>query len=186
MAIKSTIFKATLNISDLDRQYYQEHLLTLARHPSENDQRMMVRLLAFALYADEYLEFGRGISSDDEPALWSTDYSGVIRRWIDVGLPDERWLRKAAGRAGQVVLLAYGGRAFDAWWSKEQGTLSRIKNLTIKYVSDDECAAMAALAERSMSLQCTIQDAQVWFTDGTETVLIEPRVVQSSASSIGS
>ena len=181
MALKSTIFKVTLNISDLDRQYYAEHNLTLARHPSENDQRMMVRLLAFALYADEYLEFGRGISSDDEPALWSKDYSGVIRRWIDVGLPDERWLRKAAGRAGQVVLLTYGGRAAEIWWGKEQGALARIRNLTVLAVSDEECAALAALAERSMGLQCTVQDGQVWLTDGAETVLIEPKVLLKSS-----
>jgi len=175
MALKATIFKAQLQVSDLDRGYYAPHALTIARHPSENDQRMMVRLLAFGLYADEYLEFGRGISSDDEPALWSKDYAGVIRRWIDVGLPDERWLRKAAGRADQVVLLTYGGRAADIWWGKEGGNLARIKNLTVLAVSDEECAAMAALAERSMNLQCTVQDGQVWLTDGAETVLIEPR-----------
>ena len=177
MALKSTIFKVSLNISDMDRHYYAEHALTLARHPSENDQRMMVRLLAFALFADEHLEFGRGISSDDEPALWSTDYSGVIQRWIDVGLPDERWLRKAAGRANSVVLLTYGGRAAEVWWGKEGAALSKIRNLTVLSVSDDECAAMAALAERSMALQCTIQDGQVWLTDGTETVMIEPKTL---------
>lgn len=178
MALKSTIFKATLNITDLDRQYYAEHALTLARHPSENDQRMMVRLLAFALFADEHLEFGRGISSDDEPALWSKDYSGLIRRWIDVGLPDERWLRKAAGRAEQVALITYGGRAAEIWWGKEEAALARIRNLTVLAVSDDECAALASLAERSMQLQCTVQDGQVWFTDGAETVLVEPRQLQ--------
>ena len=182
MALKSTIFKVTLNISDLDRQYYAEHALTLARHPSENDQRMMVRLLAFALYADEFMEFGRGISSDDEPALWSKDYSGVIRRWIDVGLPDERWLRKASGRAEQVVLLTYGGRAAEIWWGKESANLARLGNLSVLAVSDEECAAMAALAERSMNLQCTVQDGQVWLTDGSETVLIEPRKLQDSAA----
>src|SRR5690242_13559913 len=111
MALKSTIFKATLAVADLDRGYYAEHALTVARHPSETDERMMVRLLAFALHADERLEFGRGISSDDEPALWLKEYSGEIRLWIEVGLPDERLLRRAAGRADQVVVLAYGGRA---------------------------------------------------------------------------
>lgn len=182
MALKSTIFKATLNITDLDRGYYAEHGLTLARHPSENDQRMMVRLLAFALYADDRLEFGRGISSEDEPALWAREYTGEIRRWIDVGLPDERWLRKAAGRSAEVVLLAYGGRAAEVWWSKEQGALGRLKNLTVLTVSDEECAALAALAERSMQLQCTIQDGQVWVTDGSETVAIEPRRLQTGVA----
>jgi uncharacterized protein YaeQ len=119
MAIKSTIFKARLNIADMDRPYYGEHTLTLARHPSETDERMMVRLLAFALFADERLEFGRGLSAEDEPALWRKDYSGAIERWIEVGLPDEKALRKAAGRAAEVIVVAYGGRAMDVWWAKE-------------------------------------------------------------------
>jgi uncharacterized protein YaeQ len=172
MALKSTVFKATLNVADLDRHYYGEHNLTLARHPSETDERMMVRLLAFALFADERLEFGKGLSTTDEPALWLKDYGGEIRLWIEVGLPDERTLRRAAGRADQVVLLAYGGRAVDLWWEKEGEGLKRLGNLRVLAVDAATSAALAALAERSMGFQCTIQDGQVWLTNGPETVEI--------------
>lgn len=174
MALKSTIFKATLNITDLDRGYYAEHGLTLAQHPSETDERMMVRLLAFALFADERLEFGKGLSTTDEPALWLKEYNGEIRLWIEVGLPDERTLRKAAGRAAEVVLLAYGGRTVDLWWAKEGPALARLANLRVLALSADESAGLAALATRSMQLQCTIEDGQVWLTDGERTVQIEP------------
>lgn len=175
MALKSTIFKATLNVADLDRGYYAEHNLTLARHPSETDERLMVRLLAFALFADERLEFGKGLSTPDEPALWLKEYNGDIRLWIEIGLPDERALRKAAGRAAEVAVLAYGGRTVDLWWEKEGPALSRLANLRVLSLAADESAALASLAERSMQLQCTIQDGQVWLTDGGRTVPIEPR-----------
>lgn len=177
MALKATIFKVKLNVTDLDRHYYGEHALTLARHPSETDERMMVRLLAFALFADERMEFGKGLSSTDEPALWIREYSGEIRLWIEVGLPDERALRKAAGRAAEVVVLTYGGRAVDLWWAKDGAAMARIANLRVLALSAEESAALVALATRSMELQCTIQDGQVWLTDGERTVLIEPRTL---------
>ena len=109
MAIKATICKANLQIADMERHYYQDHALTLARHPSETDERMMVRLLAFALHAHEYLEFGQGMTADDEADVWQKDLTGAIELWIDVGLPDEKLIRKACGRANQVVVYCYGG-----------------------------------------------------------------------------
>jgi uncharacterized protein YaeQ len=177
MALKSTIFKATVNIADMDRPYYGEHNLTLARHPSETDERMMVRLLAFLMFADERLEFGRGLSTEDEPALWQKDYSGTIQRWIEVGLPDERTLRKAAGRSDEVIVLVYGGKAAEIWWGKEGNALKRLANLRVLAIDPEQTAALAALAERGMQLQCTIQDAQIWLTNGPDTVLIEPRAL---------
>lgn len=178
MALKSTIFKATVNISDMDRPYYGEHTLMLARHPSETDERMMMRLLAFLMFADERLEFGRGLSTEDEPALWQKDYSGTIERWIEVGLPDERNLRKAAGRAAEVIVLVYGGRAAEIWWGKEGKTLSRLTNLRVLAIDTAQSAALAALAARGMNLQCTIEDGQLWLTNGTTTVLIEARTMR--------
>ncbi|HZV54357.1 MAG TPA: YaeQ family protein [Rhodocyclaceae bacterium] len=175
MALKSTIFKASLSVADLDRAYYGEHALTLARHPSETDERMMVRLLAFALFADERLEFGKGLSTTDEPALWLKEYHGDIRLWIEVGLPDERSIRRAAGRAAEIVVLAYGGRAMDAWWAKEGPALARLDNLHVLAISDEQSAALTALAERNMQLQCTIQESQAWWHAGDSTILIEPR-----------
>src|SRR5437660_579499 len=131
MALKSIIYKATLGIADMDRPYYGEHNLTLARHPSETEERLMVRLLAFALHADERLEFGRGLSADDEPALWLKEYSGEIRLWIEVGLPGERLLRRASGRAENVIVFAYGGKSMEAWWLKEGAAIKRIRNVRV-------------------------------------------------------
>ena len=111
MALKATIYKAAVQVADIDRGYYADHELTLARHPSETEPRLMLRLLAFALNAAEGLEFGRGISTDDEPDLWQRDATGRILHWIDLGLPDERRLRRAAGRADRVTLYAYGRRS---------------------------------------------------------------------------
>src|SRR5690606_27092515 len=129
MATKATVVKAELQISDMDRHYYATHALTLAQHPSETDARLMVRLLAFALYADERLEFGRGLSDEEEPALSRRNYTNEVELWIDVGNPDESRIKKACARAGQVVVVNYGGRASDIWWDKVANTLRRLKNL---------------------------------------------------------
>ena len=118
MAIKATIFKANLQIADMERHYYQDHTLTLAQHPSETDERMMVRLLAFALHAHEYLEFGQGMTNDEEADLWRKDLTGSIELWIDVGIPDEKLIRKACGRAKQVIVYCYGGRAAQMWFDQ--------------------------------------------------------------------
>lgn len=170
MALKATIFKATLDVADMDRNYYGAHTLTVARHPSETDARMMVRLLAFALHASETLAFGRGLAAEEEPALWQKDPTGAIDTWIDVGLPDERLLRKASGRAASVVLYAYGGRAVDLWWERNAATLARVQNLVVRVVDPITVDALATLAERTMMLQCTIQEGQVWFSNAATTV----------------
>ena len=174
MALKATIFKAELQIADMDRGYYGGHTLTLARHPSETDERMMVRLLAFALFADAHLEFGRGLSTEDEPALWQKDLTGAVELWIEVGLPDERDIRKACGRADRVVVLCYGGRGADLWWAQNRDRLERLRNLDVMGLPADTSKELAALAGRSMNLQCTIQDGQAWLTDGERSVQISP------------
>jgi len=170
MALKSTIFKAALQISDLDRNYYATHALTIARHPSETDERMMVRILAFALHADEALAFGKGISSDDEPALWQKDLTGAVELWIEVGLPDEKLLRRACGQANQVIVYTYGGRAADLWWEQNRDKLERQERLSISNIPLEASRALAKLAQRNMQLQCTVQDGEIWFSSGDETV----------------
>ncbi|HNQ57006.1 MAG: YaeQ family protein [Burkholderiales bacterium] len=182
MALKSTVFRAELQVSDLDRHYYAAHALTLARHPSETDERMMVRLLAFALFAGERLEFGRGLSTEDEPALWRKDLTGAVELWIEVGLPDERALRRACGRAERVAVLCYGGRGADLWWAQNRDRLERLRNLAVMLLPAPATQALAALASRSMSLQCTIQDGQAWLTEGERTVHVDPLRLQETAS----
>jgi len=173
MALKATIFKAELQVSDLDRNHFGSHTLTLARHPSETDERMMVRLLAFALNADETLEFGRGLSAEDEPDLVKRDLTGAIELWIEVGLPDERELRKAAGRAREVKVYTYGGRSAALWWDQNRAALSRLDNLSVV----DIPVEVGSIAARNMSLQCTIQDGQLWLSHGGETLHFEPRLL---------
>ena len=159
MAIKSTIYKVDLQIADMDRNYYGQHSLTLAKHPSETDERLMVRLIAFALYADEYLVFGKGLSDDEEPDLWQKDLTGAIQLWIDVGLPTERDIRKACGRSKQVVVVLYGGRIADMWWTQNSKALLKNNNLTILNLPDTH--ELTATAERGLTMSCTIQDGQI-------------------------
>lgn len=173
MALKATIFKAELHVADMERNYFQEHQLTIARHPSETDERMMVRLLAFALHAHEYLAFGKGLSSDDEPDLWQKDLTGAIDVWIDVGQPDEKSLRKACGRAKQVFVYSYGLRSVDVWWDAVRSKLERSANLNVFNLALAASGALAKLADRNMRLQCTIQDKQIWFANAETTVQVE-------------
>lgn len=184
MALKATIFKADLQISDMDRNYFHEHALTIARHPSENDERMMVRVLAYALYADEALMFGKGLSADDEPDLWQKDLTGAIQLWIDVGLPDEKRIRKACGRAAQVVILSYGGRAAELWWAQAGPLLERFGNLTVLNLPQAATRALAELvnlSQRSMQLHCLIQEEHLWLTCGEDRVEVVPARLKSVA-----
>lgn len=173
MAIKATIFKATLQIADMERHYYQDHALTLARHPSETDERMMVRLLAFALHAHEHLEFGQGMTDEDTADLWQKDLTGSIELWIDVGIPVEKLIRKACGRAGQVVVYSYGGRVAEMWFAQNRSQLQRQKNLAIFNLPPEVTRELAKLAQRNMKLQCLIQDGQVWLSDSETSVQVE-------------
>jgi len=184
MALKSTIFKAELQLADLDRSHFGEYTLTIARHPSETDERMMVRLLAFALNASETLTFGRGLSAtDDEGDLQDLDATGSIERWIDVGLPDEKLIRRACNRARHVMVLSYGGgRSAELWWQQTSGKVAGQKNLRVLSLSAEEGKALAGLAERSMRLQCTIQDGVVWLGGEGGHVELAPKVLFGSDS----
>ncbi len=174
MATGAMICKAELQIADMDRNYYQNHSLTVACHPSETNERMMVRVLAFALYAHEFLSFGRGLSAQDEPDLWQKDLTGAIDLWIDVGQPDERDIRRACNRAKQVVVVCYGGRGVDLWWSQNRDKLERLSNLSVIALPYASTQALARLANRTMQLQCNIQERQVTVIGGSDIVQIEP------------
>ncbi len=182
MALKATVFKADLSIADMDRHYYHDHSLTIAQHPSETNERMMVRLVAFALNADDALVFGKGLSTDDEPALWRKDLTGAIELWIDVGLPDEKDIRKACARSARVMVYSYGGRSADLWWQQNHNKLERLANLTVVNLPSEETQALEQLARRTMRLQCTIQDAQIALTDEEGRVELNPVMLKSAAS----
>ena len=176
MALSSTIFKANPEVSDMDRHYYADHQLTLARHPSETDQRMMVRLLAFALHADERLSFTKGLCADEEPDLWQKSLRDEIELWVDVGLPDERRVRKACSRSMRVCLYLYGGRNAELWWNRNAGKLQRFKNLSVIEISEETSKELTDIAQRSMQLQCTIQDGEAWLSCGDKTISVSPLI----------
>lgn len=180
MAPKATVYKVELQINDLDRDYYETHALTLAQHPSETAERVMVRLLTFALFADEALEFGRGLSSDDEPDLVRKSLTGEIEQWIYLGQPEEARVRRACGRAREVVLIGYSGRSFAIWWEKNAEALARCSNLAVVEIPGEKVTEIGALIERNMRLQCLVQDAEVQLMDEQRSVTLTPVVRQAS------
>ena len=160
MALKATIYKADLQIADMDRHYYADHALTIARHPSENDERMMVRVLMYALYAQEGIAFTKGLFDVDEPEVWVKDLTGEIKLWIDIGQPDDARLRRACSRADQVVVACFSSSC-EIWWKGIASKLTRLENLTVLQLPAETSQALAALAERSMQLQCMVQDGEI-------------------------
>jgi len=170
MAIKATIHKAQLNIADMDIHYYGEHSLTLAKHPSENDLRLMVRVIAFVLNAHEDLGFTKGISQDDEPDLWQKDMGGDIELWIDLGQPDERRIKKACGRSKKVIIYTYQEGSASAWWNQMKKTLHRFKNLSIVNLKID--GDVEALVQRAIKLQCNMMDGELTLIDDKKSVII--------------
>jgi uncharacterized protein YaeQ len=156
----------------MDSNYYAAHSLTLAKHPSETDERLMVRLIAFALFASDTLAFGKGLSDDEEPDLWQKDLTGAIELWIEVGLPDERVLRKASGRSNQVALLTYGGRSADMWWDQNSKALLKLDNLTV--INLPETEKLANAISRNIDISCTIQDNEMLVSHDTGSFTLFP------------
>ncbi|MFT5760281.1 MAG: hypothetical protein ACI9LM_005066 [Alteromonadaceae bacterium] len=172
MALKATINKATIHLSDMDRNYYDTLQLTIAQHPSETDQRLMIRLMAYILNANENLQFGKGVSDEDEAAIWQINYSEEIELWIELGQLDEKRIKKACNRSQKVKLYCYGS-SVDTWWAQSAGKLMQFNKLSVEQFSEDTSIALAKLISRNMEFQCSIQDGQLWLTSGDETLLIE-------------
>jgi len=175
MALKSTIYKADCQIADMDRGYYAPHNLTIALHPSETEERMMVRLVAFVLNAHEHLQFSKGLSSEDEPDIWQKSLTDDIELWIDVGMPDEKRIRKASNRAEQALVYTYGGRN-NVWWNQIENKLTRFNNIKIINLPKTDTDQLAPLIKRSMQLQISLQDGQIWLSDEQHTAHITPEI----------
>jgi uncharacterized protein YaeQ len=182
MALKSTIFKAHLQVADIDHGYYADHALTLARHPSETDERMMVRLVAMAIHAHELqdtcggdgtLAFGAGLSDPEDPDVSLTDFTGRKRIWIEVGQPEDKPIAKACSKADLVVLYAFGSAA-DVWWRGIENKLIRLDRLQVWRLPTEVAPALAAMAERSMQLQATVQEGVLTLSSTQGSVPIEP------------
>jgi uncharacterized protein YaeQ len=181
MALKSTIFKAALAVADIDHGYYADHALTLARHPSETDERMMIRLVALALNAyklqdvcqgDGTLAFGAGLSNVDEPDVWLRDFTGETKLWIEVGQPEDKPIIKACGKSDEVIVYCFN-HAAEIWWRGIESKLTRPQNLSVYRVPTEASQALAALAQRSMQLQATIQENTLTLGDGTNSIDVE-------------
>jgi len=175
MAAGSTIYKGQLSIADMDRNYYETHELTLAQHPSETDERLMMRLVAFSLNASDRLIMTKGIGSDDEPDLWEKNYSGEIELWIDFGQVDEKRLRKACGRSERVIVYTYNIKSASAWWRQNSPTFARFKNLRVIHLHTEE---ITKLHDRSMRLQCNISDAELSMHSDKGDVLVKQEAWQ--------
>ena len=176
MAIKATIYKANVQFADLDRNYYCDHSLTIARHPSETDERMMIRLLAFVLNAPANndlgtLEFGKDMWEADEPCLVQTDLTGLTEHLIDIGQPDEKRILRACGKAKRVTLYGFGSTT-AAWWSKILPKVARANNLKVWQIPAEQSQQLATLAERGMHLQITIQDSVIYVEANGQSVEI--------------
>ncbi len=174
MAANATIHKAVLNIANMDTHYYHEHNVTLAKHPSENELRLMVRVVAFVLNANENLVFCKGISQDDEPDIWEKALDGDIKLWIDLGQPDEKRIKKACGRSDKVIIYTYQDGMASAWFKQMDKVLKRFKNLSVVFLNID--GDIEALAQRSMALQCNMSDGELTLINDDESVTITQSV----------
>lgn len=181
MAQNSTIYKVELSVSDMDRHYYETHKLTVARHPSETDERLMVRLLAFALNAHENLEMAKGLSTDAEPDIWLKSLSGELDLWVALGLPSEKVIRQSCGKADKVIVYPYGGRTAEIWWDKIRNSTTRFQNLRVMNLSERDTGELAKLAKRAMKLQVNIQDGDVMISIDDSIVNITPIEWKSAA-----
>ena len=180
MAQKATIYKVELSVSDMDRHYYDTHKLTVAKHPSETDERLMVRILAFALNAHEQLEMTKGISTDDEPDLWKKSFSDELEVWITLGQPSEKLVRQSCGKAGKVIIYTYGGNTADMWWDKIKNSTTRFDNLAVMNLPEDGTRELAKLASRSMKLQVNIQDGDVMVSVDESIVYVTPITLKAA------
>ena len=174
MAQKATIYKVELSVSDMDRHYYETHNLTVAKHPSETDERLMVRILAFALNAHEHLEFTRGLSTDDEPDIWQKSLSGELDLWLALGLPGEKIVRQSCGKSNEVIIYCYGGKTAAIWWEKIKNKTTRFGNLQVINISENDTRELGKLASRSMKLQVNIQDGDVMASVDSSIVYVTP------------
>lgn len=178
MALKSTIIKTQISLSDMDKHVYETLSATVAQHPSENEQRLMIRILAYALNYQDRLEFTKGLCADDEPEIWLKDFSEDIQLWIDLGLPDEKRIKKACNRAKQVILYCYGENNQAIWWQKNQPKLYQFDNLQVVSLPFEATSQLADMAKRSIDLTITVQDGDIWVSDEQTSVQITPVIWQ--------
>lgn len=154
MAIKPTIYKFRISLSDLNRDYYDTLNLTIAQHPSENIERMMVRVLAYCINAQEFLSFTKGLSMAEDPDIWARTLDDQIALWIDIGEPAPERVKKASHRAASVKVYSFNTKS-DVWWNQDE---AKFRQLNADYYRFDwsDILELARLAERTMDFSVTI------------------------------
>ncbi|MDO9183620.1 MAG: YaeQ family protein [Bacteriovorax sp.] len=182
MALKSTIHKVRLTLSNLDIHHYNDYSLTIAKHPSENDLRMMIRILAFSLSAQEEIQFTKGLSTDTEPDLWKINHDGSIDHWIELGLPDERQIRQMCSKANKVTIYTYHGNQALQWFESVEGKVHRFDHLNIIHFTVEEGKSLEALVDKGMNLDISIEDNEIWISNDTERMCVQLQIVRSSKS----
>ena len=160
MAKKPTIYKAKISLSDMDRNVYDTLALTIAQHPSESLERMMARVLAYCINAQEFLSFTKGLSTPDEPDIWVRSLDDQLMAWIDVGEPAVDRIKKAVGRSPEVKVYSFNTKS-DVWWDKYQSEFAKL-NASFYRFEWDSIQALAALVRRTMDLSVTISDASAY------------------------
>jgi uncharacterized protein YaeQ len=180
MALKATIFKAKISLSNLNIHFYDELTLTIARHPSENNLRMMSRILAYLLTAQEGPVFTKGISSDTEPDIWIVNHDGSVDHWIELGHLDERRIRQSSSKAKKVSIFSYQGNQSLSWFSSIENGLSRFNNLNIIHFSFPENQNIEDFAERGMNFSCNIEDDEMWLSTEQDRICVQFQYLKKS------
>lgn len=169
MALPSTIYKTTINLSDIDRGIYETLTATVAQHPSETEERLVSRLLAYALFYEDGLSFTKGLCAADEPEIWLKSGDDRVLLWVEVGLPDSERIIKASRHSEQVRLLACG-RALPNWQQQHLPKLAKLTNLEIVSIDQHFLAAVAQRLERFVSWEITITEGICYLTIGSDTL----------------
>lgn len=180
MALKATIFKAKISLSNLNIHHYDDLTLTIARHPSENNLRMMARILAYLMSAQEEPTFTKGISTDTEPDIWKINHDGSIDHWIELGHLDERRIRQSCSKAKKVTLYTYQGNQSLQWFTSIENGLSRFTNLDIIHFSFPDNQNIEDFAERGMNISCTIEDNEIWLSTEEDRICVQFQVLKKS------
>lgn len=178
MALKSTIYKARLTVSNFNIHHYSDYSLTIAKHPSENDLRMMIRLLAFSLVSHEDVQFTKGLSTDSEPDLWKINHDGSIEHWIELGLPDERHIRQICSKANKVTIFTYHGNQANSWFEGIESKANRFDHLSIIHFQMKDEHLLENFAQKGMNLNISIEDNEIWISNETERICIEFQIVK--------
>ena len=176
MALRATIHKVELHISDADRNYYASHSLTLAKHPSETDERMMARVIAFSLQAQDNLVFSKGLSDTDEPDIWVNDLTDAIQLWIEIGQPEERRILKACGRSDQVIIFCYGGQTSKIWWQGIQHKVARAQNLRVIALPKEAIETLGKWVERGMTMHVNVEDGEMLISTEQGQINLSPEL----------